>query len=428
MDARISGISGIRGTVSAPPSKSYTHRALIVAGLANGESEIKNPLQAGDTISTMKALEAFSIGLRKYRNKVSVNGSRGILATPKAPIDCENSGTTIRLMGSVAALDGNVVLTGDASLQKRPMQPLLDALNQLGVKADSVRGNGCPPIRIQGQGIKGGTAKIRGDISSQFISSLLISAPYSKEGVAIEITTELKSRPYVDLTLEIMSDFGVEAINKGYRSIAVDGGQHYKARAYDIEGDYSSASYFLALAALTGSDITAKNLRSDSKQADSAILSILKGMGAEVEAGANKIVVIGNSLKGIEVDLSDAPDLLPTVTALACKAEGKTVIKNVKHARYKESDRISACAMEFRKFKIDIEEAEDGLTIRGSRELAGATVESRGDHRMAMALTIAGLAAKGTTTVKDAECADISFPGFYRTVASLAGHEKIRTD
>ncbi len=427
MDVQINGITGIKGTISAPPSKSYTHRALIIAGLAQGESEIKNHLESGDTLATIKALEAFGVGFRKYKNKLLVNGSSGILATPKAPIDCENSGTTMRLMSSIATLDGAAVLTGDASLQRRPMQPLLDALGQLGVKAISIKGNGYPPIKIQGGGITGGTAKIRGDVSSQFISSLLISAPYSKRGVAVELTTELKSRPYVDITLETMRAFGVEARNDGYRLIAVDGGQSYKARTYAVEGDYSSASYFLALAALTGSEITAKNLAMDSKQADSAILNILKEMGAEVKAGREKIVVKGGALKGVEVDLSDAPDLLPTIAALACKADGETLIKNVEHARYKESDRISACAREFRKFKVDIREAKDGLTIRGSGELAGAAVESGGDHRMAMALTIAGLAARGTTIVKNAECADISYPGFYDIIASLVGRANIRT-
>ncbi len=408
---------GVKASLRAPPSKSYTHRALIVAGLAEGESDIREYLRAGDTTATIKALTAFGIEIEPKKGKILITGSGGHLKRPSKAIDCANSGTTLRLISGVAALDSRVTLTGDSSLQKRPMQPLLDALCPLGVKAYSTKGDGTPPVVVEGRGMKGGIARIRGDVSSQFISALLISAPYAKEAVSIELTSPLKSKPYVDITIDVMEAFGVRVENRNYEVFEVLKGR-YKSRHYVVEGDYSSAGYFLALAALTSSEISVVNLQRESKQGDRRILDILRDMGAYVRAG-EKIVVKGDTLQGIEIDLGDTPDLLPTVVALACKASGETVIKNVEHARYKETDRLSACAGEFQKFGVSIEEKRDALVIQGKTRLKGADVDSRGDHRMAMALAIAGLAAEGTTTIKNAECADISFPGFYDVLQSL---------
>ncbi|MEE8359136.1 MAG: hypothetical protein V3R82_06975, partial [Candidatus Hydrothermarchaeales archaeon] len=224
MEARIGRSKIVGGVVTAPPSKSYTHRAIIVASLADGKSVIKNYLQSGDTASTISACEAFGIVIEKLGGDLVVHGSCGDLHTPDAGIDVENSGTTIRLMCGVASLGGRVELTGDASIQKRPMQPLLDALGQLGVKAYSVGGKGSPPIVIEGGGLRGGVAEIRGDVSSQFISSLLIAAPYAEEGVEIVLTTGAKSRPYLDITLDVMESFGVSARNENYRRFVVEPG------------------------------------------------------------------------------------------------------------------------------------------------------------------------------------------------------------
>lgn len=418
MDYKVSRVHGLKGAVSAPPSKSYTHRAFIVASLAEGESWIENYLRSGDTLSTVKALRSFGIEI-DLSETARVNGTGGRLKTPSRPMDCENSGTTIRLISGVAALNGKVTLTGDASLQKRPMQPLLDALDQLGVRAHSLKGNGTPPVVIEGGGLRGGRAALMGDVSSQFISSLLIVAPYAREEVEIVLTTPLKSKPYVDITLDVMESYGIRVINEGYESFRVPVGRRYKGREYLIEGDYTNASYFLSLAALTGSDITVHGLIKDSKQGDTVILKILDEMGADAKVAKGEVTVKGRELRGIEVDLGNSPDLLPTVAALACRAKGTTVIKNVGHARHKESDRLATCTIEFRKLGAEITEKRDGLVIKGKEGLRGTEVESHGDHRLAMALSILGMAADGTTTVKKAECASISYPGFFKALESL---------
>lgn len=418
MEVRIKKVEGVKGALRAPPSKSYTHRAFVISSLARGRSIIKNYLKAQDTYSTLKACKGFGVLIEEGEELV-IHGSDGELHTPANEIDVENSGTTLRFISGLAALNGEVTITGDESIQKRPMQPLLDALNQLGVEAFSTKRDGTPPIVIKGGGIKGGEVKIRGDISSQFISSLLISAPYAKNDVKIRLTTPLKSKPYVDLTLDVMEKFGVAVKNKDYRQFYVKAGKGYRGREYVIEGDYSSASYFLALAALTNSKITVTNLFRESRQGDRVILDILKRMGAKIKAKSYEVTVIGRGLEGIEVDLGDTPDLLPTVSALAAKAEGITTIKNVEHARYKECNRLSACATEFEKLGITIVEKKDGLVIHGTGKLTGARVQSYNDHRMAMALTIAGLCAEGETIVEDADPVKISFPEFFDTLKPL---------
>lgn len=410
MTAIVEGASKIGGTILAPPSKSYTHRAFVIASLARGDSIISSPLLAEDTLSTLNAMRAFGVKIEESEN-VLIHGCGGSLKTPDEEVDCGNSGTTIRLVSGVAALDGTAVLTGDESLKRRPMQPLLDALNQLGVKAFS-KGNGTPPVVIEGSGIKGGSVDIRGDISSQFISSILIVSPYAKDDVKINITTPLKSTPYVHMTLDIMEKFGVK-VEGNLKQLVIKAGQTYRGRKYSVEGDYSSASYFFALAALTFSEVTVQNLNRESKQADKLILDILKEMGAKVTVKDGEVTVRGKGLSGIEVDLGDAPDLLPTVAALGCRARGETVIRNVGHVRFKETDRLSACAKEFKKFGVSINEHNDGVKIKGAGKLKGSNVKSYGDHRMAMALAILGASAEGKTVIDDARCISISFPGFF---------------
>jgi 3-phosphoshikimate 1-carboxyvinyltransferase len=415
MKAIIEGASVIGGTVVAPPSKSYTHRAFIIASLANGKSVIESPLLADDTLSTLNAMRAFGVEVEE-NNNIVIKGSGGNLETPQLKIDCGNSGTTIRLASGVAALDGRVTLTGDESVQTRPMGPLLDALGQLGVKTSSA--NGTPPVTIEGGGLEGGEVEIRGDVSSQFISSLLISAPYGKNDVKIKITTPLKSKPYVDMTRDIMGKFGA-GVEGDYETLLVKSGQRYTGTNYKVEGDYSSASYFFALAAMTGSEITVGNLNPKSKQADKIILDIIKEMGASVSVKENEVTVKGNGLTGIEVDLSDAPDLLPTVAALGCIAKGKTVIKNVEHARFKETDRIAAVTKEFKKFGVEINEYKDGMSIKGAERLKGGEVKSYKDHRMAMALAVLGAGSEGATVIDDVRCIKISFPGFFESMKNI---------
>lgn len=419
MDYVVTRTEGLSGVVDAPPSKSYTHRAFVLASLAEGKSRIKNYLSSGDTLATVEACHALGAEI-SLGDEAAVRGTGGRLRTPPGEIDCENSGTTIRLVSAMASLDGKVTLTGDPSLRKRPMQPLLNALEQLGVKTSSLRGNGRPPVTIHGGTLRGGEAKIRGDISSQFISALLIVSPYAREGVRIVLTSPLKSRPYVAMTLEAMQRFGVRAENMEYRSFRVSPAS-YSETLYEVEGDYSNASYFLALAAMTGSEITVRNLSGTSLQGDRKILDYIRRMGADVEVYGRekKVKVRGGTLRGIEADLGNTPDLVPTLVALGCRARGRTVIKNVEHARHKESDRLKSCAAEFRKFGARIEERRDGLIIEGREDLRGAVVDSWGDHRLAMALAITGMAASGKTVIKGAEAVKISYPGFFEALESL---------
>jgi 3-phosphoshikimate 1-carboxyvinyltransferase len=411
-------------TTIAPPSKSYTHRAYAISALARGTSVIKEPLRAADTDSTLGACRAFGTDIKEENGSLVINGTEGSLETPTHEIDVGNSGTTIRFFTSIAALDGQVTLTGDESIRKRPMQPLLDALGQLGVTATSIGSNGMPPVEVRGGSFTGGRAQIRGDISSQFISSLMITSPYAENPVTIELTTPLRSKPYVDVTLDIMEKFGADIENKEYNEFTISTGV-YRARRYKVEGDYSSSSYLLALAALCSSKITVKNLSEQSVQGDKAILAILREMGAGVTQKTDSITVEGTVLEGIEVDLGNTPDLLPTVAALGSAAKGTTTLKNIEHARFKESDRVAACAREFAKFGAKIQEKKDALIIEGAKRLKGGKVNSYGDHRMVMALSIIGLCAEGETVIDNAESVMISFPGFFDALKSAGAKMEI---
>ncbi len=421
MRALISEAAGVKGRVKAPPSKSYTHRAFVISGLADGSSRIIEPLLSDDTFVTLNAMKAFGAEVERQKNEVLIRGTSGKLSSPRL-IDCRNSGTSLRLLTGVSALDSEVTLTGDTSLQSRPIQPLLDALAQLGVNSETLQAGGRPPVRVYGKEgrINNGRIRIKGDMSSQFISSLLIISPYVEEDVIIEITTPLKSQPYIDITLEMMKSYGAVVENINYREFIVHSSR-YKGREFKIEGDYSSASYFIALAAMSRGKVEVGNLISDSLQGDKRILSIVEEMGAKVEIRKNMIAVEGRELSAIEVDLGDTPDLLPTVAILAAVARGKSIIRNVEHARYKESDRIRACSTELRRFGCRVVERRDGLEIEGKEKPRGASVKSYSDHRMVMALSILGLVSSGETVIDDVESVAISYPEFFDDLKELVG-------
>jgi 3-phosphoshikimate 1-carboxyvinyltransferase len=418
MDLEILKTQELEGLVKAPPSKSYTHRAIILSGLAHGESRIRDPLLSADPLASIEAIKAAGAKVR-VGGDLLVDGNGGMVRCPDKTINVENSGTTIRIMTSVFSLcDKKVVLTGDESIQKRPMQPLLDALGQVGVGTTST--NGSPPISVKGP-MKGGSIKIRGDVSSQFISGLLIACPLRKEDTTIEITTPLKSRPYLDLTLDILKEFGVEVENKGYKRFIIKGGQKYKACDYTVEGDYSGAAFILGAAALTDSQVTVQNLFKESKQGDKKIVEILRDMGADVRVKDREVTVLGcKQLSGVELDLSQTPDLLPICAVLGSLARGRTLIKNVEHARIKECDRIHAMALGLRKMGARIKENQDGLEIHGVGHLLGMKVCGWDDHRIVMALAVAGLKTDGEPTVIDcADCIKVSYPDFIKDMKSL---------
>ncbi|NOQ48704.1 MAG: 3-phosphoshikimate 1-carboxyvinyltransferase [Methanococcoides sp.] len=413
------GRSGVNGEIFAPPSKSYTHRAITVAALSK-ESIIHRPLISADTQSTIKACEMLGAYIEKDGDKLLISGIDGEPQTPDNVIDVGNSGTTLRFMTAVSALgQGTTVLTGDNSIRSRPNGPLLNVLNDLGVQSISTRGNGCAPIVVTG-GLKCAIAKIDGSISSQFISALLLACPLTKNSTTLSIKGELKSRPYVDVTLDILEKAGAEIYLEENHSLKfiIPGNQKYRLKEYTVPGDFSSASYLLAAAAMTDTKIKVNNLY-PSMQGDIAIIDILKEMGANVywnkEEGT--VEVNGGKLHGITMDASATPDLVPTVAVLGAVAEGETVITNAEHVRYKETDRLHAMAVELNKMGISTSEEKDKLTIKGG-ELKGADVHGWHDHRIVMSLTLAGMIA-GNTTIDTAEAIFISYPNFFDSMRSI---------
>ncbi len=410
MELKIQKTETIEGMIKAPPSKSYTHRAIIISSLADGKSTLIDPLFSEDTLASRKACEALGCEIKEENNKFIVEGTAGSLKTPDDIIDLKNSGTTLRIMTSVAALAPDcTVFTGDSSLRTRPMQDLLDALKGLSVTAFSTRKNGKPPICVKG-GFKGGSTEIKGDISSQFISSLLIASPYAEIPVDIHVKGDFISKPYVDMTTDVMEKFRINLeYDKKNNKFHVEP-QTYRSRDYTIEGDYSSASYIISAAAALESNVRIKNLFENSKQGDKQILEIVREMGARVKFKKDEVVIRGHGkLNGVEVNLENAPDLLPTVAALGAIAEGETNIKNVEHARYKETDRIHTCALELSKLGVQLKEKKDGLLIKGGAK--GGIVNSHGDHRLVMALSLVGLKV-GNVKIENASVYDVSFPNF----------------
>ena len=417
--------SSVAGTGRAPPSKSYTHRAILAAGYADGAT-VRDALWSADTRATARAVGLFGGEVdRREDGTLEIDGFDGRPDVPADVIDCANSGTTMRLVTAAAALaDGTSVLTGDESLRSRPQGPLLEALTDLEADAYSTRGNGQAPLVVTGP-LSGGEVSIPGDVSSQYITALLMAGAVTDEGLAIDLETDLKSAPYVDITLEVLDDFGVDArtTDSGF---AVEGGQSYTPEGgeYAVPGDFSSISYPLAAGAIAGNE--SEGLRIEgahpSAQGDTAIVEIVEQMGADVDwdRDAGTIDVSRAPLSGIEVDVEDTPDLLPTIATLGAVADGDTRITNAEHVRYKETDRVSAMAEELGKMGVETTEERDSLTVHGGdSRLEGATVSGRDDHRIIMALSLAGLAADGETTIEGADHVDVSFPGFFDMLEEL---------
>jgi 3-phosphoshikimate 1-carboxyvinyltransferase len=437
MDVHISA-SRVAGTARAPPSKSYTHRAILAAGYSDGAT-VYDPLDSADPRATMRAVEGFGGSVDHSEASLEITGFDGTPEVPDNVIDCANSGTTMRLVTAAAALaDGITVLTGDDSLRSRPQGPLLEALDALGVEAKSSRHNGQAPLVIEGP-LSGGQVDIPGDVSSQYISALLMAGAVTDEGIELNLTTDLKSAPYVDITLEVLEDFGVTAEpvgatgeggvrSAGAEGFVVAGGQQYSPEGgeYHVPGDFSSMSYLLAAGAIAAADGESVVVEGayPSAQGDSAIVDILDAMDADIDwdREVGEITVAQSDLTGTTVDVGDTPDLLPTIAVLGAVAEGDTVIENCEHVRYKETDRVSAMATELTKMGVEVTEEHDVLTIHGSEStLSGATVEGYHDHRIIMSLAVAGLVADGTTTVTGGDHVDVSFPTFFDLLADLGG-------
>ena len=440
MILKVKNISDIGGEVKAPPSKSYSHRAVILATLAKGTSNLYDMLYSEDTLASINVCKTLGAQITKENDCLRVVGTGGKLHnSSKEPIDLANSGTTLRLMTSISALsDTEVTLTGDDSLQTRPMGLLMNALEPLGIKTESLNDNDKAPILIR-PGYHGGETNILGNVSSQFISSILISSPLSDHGVTLYVLPEFKSRPYVNMTLDIMKKFGVKVLkgyylkheicDKQHQSCKIDEfkvrKQNYKACNYTVEGDYSSASYLLALIAINGGKAKILNLFKNSKQGDKVILDILEKMGAKITRADDYVEIESDgNLKAIDINLSNAPDLLITVSILAAMAEGTTNITGVAHARVKETDRIDTTCRELEKLGCNLEEFEDGMSITGG--LTSGVVDSHGDHRLAMAFSLVGL--KHDIEITNGEVFDVSFPNFIEAMAELGFELELKNE
>jgi len=408
--------SKIIGEIECPPNKSYTHRAIFIASLAIEKSIIKNVLRSDDTTATIDVCKNFGVQIDDIGNDLAVT-SASELKIKSDIIDAANSGTTIRIATAIASLaDDKITLTGDSSLKKRPMQPLLDALESLGAKCNSSNGN--PPITIKGR-IKGGKVKIPGNMSSQFISALMITAPKLEDGLVIDIDGKLVSKPYIDATITTMKKFGVDVeIKVPYKKYIIPE-QNYKSTTLIIPSDFSSLALLLAATVLLGDDVTIKASTGSMPQADEAIIDILETMGVVITLNKNIIKIKSpKKLDGGKFDLSDSPDLVPAIAILALKASSPIEIFNVEHVRLKETDRLSIIARELSKLGIKIEEKKDGLILDNSDNLNGADLNSENDHRLFMAFCIAGMCV-GNCTISDPESVEVSYPNFISEMKRL---------
>jgi 3-phosphoshikimate 1-carboxyvinyltransferase len=429
----------IHGSIRPPGSKSLTNRALVCAALARGESILTGVLESEDTILMIEALQQLGIAvdphsipgpviLRSVPGEgkiIRILGCAGRPPAAQANLFAGNSGTTIRFLTAMAALGrGRFRLDGTPRMRERPIEDLLDALKQLGAKAYSELGSGCPPVVVEAAGLRGGRAEIAGDISSQFISGLLMAAPYAENPVELVLRGRLVSQPYVAMTTAVMAAFGVETQTRP-EGFIVPTGDGYYGRVYEIEPDASAASYFFAAAAITGGKITVEGLSRQSLQGDVAFCDCLEKMGCTVEYGENEITLQGGKLRGIDVDMNAISDTVQTLAAVALFADGPTTVSHVGHIRHKETDRIHALATELRKIGAGVEEYPDGLRIIPGK-LRGTRIETYNDHRMAMSMALVGLAVPGIV-ILDPECTAKTYPEFFADLARITQKEQRET-
>ena len=411
--------SSLSGSVKIPPSKSQTQRALVFALLGMGVSVIKKPLQSPDVEAMIRACRVLGAQINVSPESLEVCGVDGKISVNHDRIDAGNSGQVIRFIGAVAALSSqSVILTGDDSIcSNRPVQPLLDGLLQLGAQAHSVKANGYAPIHVGGP-LRGGRAVVDG-ADSQPVSGLLMAAAFAPDPVEIVVKNP-GEKPWVGMTLSWLERLHIPYVAKDFAFYRLEGGSSYPGFSYTVPGDFSSAAFMLAASLVTGSPLTLTNLDLKDPQGDKKLLQVLVEMGAKLEMD-EEIRVQGGDLSAMTIDVDDMIDTLPILAVLGCYAEGKTVLTGGKMARKKESDRISCIAKELSKMGARIEEAEAGLTIYHS-QLHGAEVVSHNDHRIAMALAVAALGAKGATTIEGIECVQKSYPGFFDELHRLGAH------
>lgn len=412
----------IDATIELPGSKSYSNRALLIAALAEGPSVISQALFSDDTRYMHGALSALGIQVEsdEASERYTVLGDGGRIPATEANLFVGDAGTAARFLTAAVTLGhGSYVIDGNERMRKRPIEPLLDGLRQLGVDARAELDNGCPPVRIRADGLTGGRTRVRGDISSQYISALLMVGPYAERGIELEVVGDLVSAPYVDLTLDIMSAYGVGAERDGTRWFRVPPGQRYQGRGYAIEPDASGASYFLAAAAVTGGWVRILHLGGGSVQGDLGLLDVLERMGCEVRRDANAIELRGpERLHAVEADFTRMGDVATTLAAIAPFADGPVTLHGIAQTHYEESDRPVAAATELRRMGIQVDETWDSLTIHpGSPQ--PARIETYEDHRIAMSFAVTGLRAAGIV-ITDPGCVAKTFPNFFEVLAGVS--------
>lgn len=418
----------LQATVRVPGSKSLTNRALLIAALASGNTLLTNALFSDDSCYFAKALQAlgFDVELEEDLREITVAGLGGKIPATQAELFIGNAGTAARFLSAFLTLGhGEYILDGEPRMRERPIQDLIDALASLGAKLEAT--NGCPPVRISANGLPGGKTKMAGNISSQFLSALLMVAPYASSPIEIELTTELNSKPYVDMTIAIMRDFGVQVQRDGYRYFSIpltsyqrpSASRQFPVSIYPIESDASAASYFFAAPAIVGGTVRVENISRRSRQGDINFLDVLQEMGCIVNEGENFIEVTGAiSLRGIDVDMRDIPDTAQTFAAIAPFASSPTRIRGIASARVKETDRVHATCTELARLGVRVEEHEDGMTIYPWDNIQPATIQTYNDHRMAMAFSLVGLKTDGIT-IENPSCVTKTFPDFFKVLASL---------
>ena len=408
--------------VTLPGSKSYSNRALLVAALARGRSEITEALHSDDTRYMHRALAALGVRVRadEAARTFVVDGVDGRFPAAEATLDIGNAGTAARFLTAAVALgQGTFVVDGSPAMRKRPIEPLLEGLRALGVHAVSREGNGCPPVVVRARGIAGGRARMRGDISSQYFSALLLAAPYAQRDVEIEVDGALVSAPYLTMTLSIMEAFGVRAERDGDRWFRVPAGQHYAARRYEVEPDASGASYFFAAAAVTGGRVVVPRLGRGSAQGDLGLLDVLARMGCEVTVDADAVTVRGPArLRAVDADFTRMGDVATTLMAIAPFADGPVTVRGIAQTHYEESDRPVAAATELRRLGLRVDSDWDSVTIHPGTPRP-AEVQTYDDHRIAMSFAVTGLRAPGIR-IANPGCVAKTFPEFFDVLGRLA--------
>ena len=417
----LSPIHEISGIVNLPGSKSLSNRILLLSMLAEGQTEIHNLLDSDDVRRMVEALEILGIQFEEKRaeNLISVSGTAGKIPVSEATLMLGNAGTAIRPLTAAMTLGyGRFVLDGVTRMRERPIIDLVDGLSQLGANLRCLNGTDCPPVEVIADGLPGGKTLLSGAISSQYLTAILLVAPYAKSDVEIEIIDKLVSVPYVEMTMRLMRHFGVSVNHKDFQTFQIPRQNYQSPGKLYVEGDASTASYFLAGAAITGGSVTVKGCGTESIQGDSRFAEVLEQMGAKVDWGARQVKLTGSTLNGIDVDMNQMPDAAMTLAVTALFASGPTAIRNIYNWRVKETERLKAVSTELRKLGAEVEEGQDYLVIHPPTRVKIASINTYDDHRMAMSFSLVAC-GKSSVTICNPECVSKTFPDYFEVLAGL---------